>query len=110
MIASFIPSILDELDDVVITSPVDGQVLSFDNATSRWKNTTGGGGGATVLNDLTDVTITTPANKQYLRYNSSTLDWENVQADHADLANIGSNSHTTLDAHLQVLQIRIQLL
>ncbi|MGR3310669.1 MAG: hypothetical protein ACUZ77_07825 [Candidatus Brocadiales bacterium] len=100
MIASFIPSILDELDDVDITSPVDGQVLAFDNATSRWKNTTGGGGGATVLNDLTDVTITTPTNKQYLRYNSATLDWENVQADHADLANIGSNSHTTLDAHL----------
>lgn len=35
------------LSDVNITSPSDGQVLKYDNATSKWINGTASGGGAT---------------------------------------------------------------
>jgi len=38
---------LDEIHDVLITSPADGEVLTWESATSLWKNKapTGGGGG-----------------------------------------------------------------
>lgn len=36
MVASFIPSILDEFDDVGITSPIQGQVIRYDGA--KWSN------------------------------------------------------------------------
>lgn len=71
------PNIPDSLSgltgDVNISSPTDGQVLKYDNATSKWVNGTGGGGGASALNDLTDVTITsaTLASGQVLKYNGS---------------------------------------
>lgn len=37
------------LSDVVLTAPTDGQVLTYDSATSKWVNETptGGGGGGT---------------------------------------------------------------
>ena len=33
---------LDDLDDVVITSPTDDQVLTYDSATGDWVNQDGG--------------------------------------------------------------------
>lgn len=61
----------DLTDDVNITSPTDGQVLKYDNATSKWVNGTGGGGGASSLNDLSDVTITSPTAGQVLYFDGS---------------------------------------
>jgi len=61
---------LDDLSDVTITTPSNGQVLKFNG--SAWVNdtdATGGGGGA--LDDLTDVTITAAATGDLLRYNGS---------------------------------------
>jgi hypothetical protein len=41
---------LDELHDVLITTPTDGQVLAYEASTSLWKNVTpSGGGGVEVL-------------------------------------------------------------
>lgn len=37
-------SSLDELSDVNITNPTDGQVLAYDLENEKWINTTGGGG------------------------------------------------------------------
>lgn len=52
-----IPGDLNDLDDVVLTSPQNAQVLKYDSATSKWVNAneSGGGGGATI----DDTTIST---------------------------------------------------
>jgi len=66
---------LDILTDVVITTPLVGQVLKFDGA--NWKNdtdATGGGGGT--LDSLTDVVITTPVANQAIKYNGT--NWVNT--------------------------------
>jgi hypothetical protein len=51
---------LDELHDVLITTPTDGQVLAYEASTSLWKNVTpSGGGGVEVLgSDFTDIDAT----------------------------------------------------
>lgn len=50
---------LDELHNVLITTPTDGQVLQYDAATSLWKNATStGGGGASV--SVSDTAPSTP--------------------------------------------------
>ena len=52
-----IPDDLNDLDDVVLTSPQNAQVLKYDSATSKWVNAneSGGGGGAAI----DDTTIST---------------------------------------------------
>ena len=40
-----IPSDLNDISDVTLTSPTDGQVLTYDQANQIWVNGTGGGGG-----------------------------------------------------------------
>ena len=39
---------LDDLDDVTITSPSDGEVLTYDSATGDWVNEASGAGAGTV--------------------------------------------------------------
>ena len=68
---------LDDLADVLITSPADNQVLSYDAAGARWINEAAAAGGATTLDALTDTTITTPADNQVLTYDSTTSQWRN---------------------------------
>lgn len=43
--AIWTPSQLDDLDDITISSPADGEVLTYEAATSMWKNLVGGAGG-----------------------------------------------------------------
>jgi hypothetical protein len=52
-----IPDDLNDLDDVVLTSPQNAQILKYDSSTSKWVNAneSGGGGGATI----DDTTIST---------------------------------------------------
>ena len=52
-----IPSDLDDLSDVTLSSPQNGQVLKYNSSTSMWENAneSGGGGGATI----DDTTIST---------------------------------------------------
>lgn len=49
-------TMLSELDDVNIPTPTDGQVLTYDNATSKWI-ATDSAAGATSLNELSDVDL-----------------------------------------------------
>ena len=70
---------LDDLSDVDITTPSNGQVLKYNSTSQKWENGTGGGG-ASDLDDLTDVDITSPTGGQILKYNSTTQKWENVDA------------------------------
>lgn len=62
---------LEELHNVSISSPVNGQVLKYNSTTGLWEN----GLGATTLDDLTDVTITTPVTGQAIVYTGS--QWAN---------------------------------
>lgn len=67
---------LDDLKNVTITTPTDGQALIYDSNTQKWKNGAGGGGSST-LDGLTDVTITTPSQGNALTYDAALLEWVN---------------------------------
>lgn len=59
----------DELLDVVITNPQDGQLIVYDSGTSKWVNTA-----ASLVaeqNDLTDTIISSPLPGQFLQYNGT---------------------------------------
>lgn len=67
---------LGELHDVLITSPSNGQSLTYDSATGLWKNSTP----ASNLDSLTDVTLSSPTDKQVLQYEASSGQWKNKAA------------------------------
>lgn len=64
-------TILNDLGDVVISSPSDNQFLRHDG--TKWINesVSGGTGNATVLNDLGDVVIVTASTNDFIKYNGS---------------------------------------
>lgn len=68
---------LNELHDVLVTSPANDQVLTYETATGLWKNKTfsGGGGGATNLDGLTDVVVSGPVEGDVLSYDGT--QWNN---------------------------------
>jgi hypothetical protein len=75
-------SALDDLTDVTISSPSDGQVLKFSGG--AWVNGTdstgGGGGGASQLDDLSDVAIASAATGDFLRHNGTAFVDATIQA------------------------------
>lgn len=66
---------LDDLTNVNITTPTNGQALIYDDVNDEWVNGAGGGGSST-LAGLTDVNLTTPSSGQVLEYDGSK--WENA--------------------------------
>jgi hypothetical protein len=64
-----IPSALDDLSDVVITSATTDQILKYDG--SNWINDTAPAAGASSLDELSDVTITSAESNQFLKYDGS---------------------------------------
>jgi hypothetical protein len=52
---------IDDLSDVVITSPTDGQVLKYNTATSLWTNASAGGGASITVSDTPPVSPTAGA-------------------------------------------------
>lgn len=78
---------LGSLSDVVITSPTNGQHLTFDLATSQWKNSDAPLPTIEV-NDLSDVTIISVSNGQILKWNSTTTKWENSSFN--DITSLGA--------------------
>jgi hypothetical protein len=62
---------LESLTDTSITSPVDGQFLVYDTATSKWINDD------SAIDNLGDVTITSPTDGQALVYDNATSSWVN---------------------------------
>jgi len=69
-------AVLNDLNDVTITSLQNGQVIQYNNTTGQWENATISI--SSTLSGLTDVTISNVANNQVLKYNSSTGNWENA--------------------------------
>lgn len=70
---------LNDLTDVDLTTPTDGQILKYDAVNQEWINANENPG-VTELSGLTDVdvTTTTPTNGQGLVYNSTSEKWENA--------------------------------
>ena len=70
---------LNDLTDVDLTTPTDGQILKYDAINQEWINANENPG-VTELSGLTDVdiTTTTPTNGQGLVYNSTSEKWENA--------------------------------
>jgi hypothetical protein len=69
---------IDDLEDVVITSPQGGQFLVYDSATSKWVNT------AVDLTDLDDVTIVTPSSGDVLYFDGEGWVNERLSTDDVD--------------------------
>lgn len=67
---------LENLTDVNITTPTDGQGLVYNNTTQKWEN--GNVSSASSIDTLTDVDLTNLSNGQILKYNSTTQKWENA--------------------------------
>lgn len=70
---------LNDLTDVTVSTPSNGQVLKYDATNNIWINGSapgGGSGGASDLNDLNDVTISSATNGQVLKFNGSA--WVNA--------------------------------
>ena len=75
-----VPTTLHALTDVNVTegAGIDGYVLKWSNATSKWiASASGGGGGSGTLAGDTDVAISSPTNGQALVFNASTSKWVN---------------------------------
>ena len=74
--APSIPSDIDDLDDVEITSATDGQLLKYDAETNKWVN----GDPESVpsdIDDLTNVNISNPTEGQALVYDETNDEWVN---------------------------------
>ena len=65
---------LDELHNVLITTPSNGQALVYDSALGVWKNATP----VNSLSGLSDVSLSSPATNEVLKYNGSA--WVNGTA------------------------------
>ena len=72
---------LDELHNVLITTPSDGQVLSYESSTGLWKNTTNGNIGGT------GTTNTVP------KFTSTSAIGNSNITDSGSLITLGSNSY-----------------
>jgi hypothetical protein len=69
---------LDMLDDISITSPSNGQFLSWNG--TNWVNSSAPGGSSiNALDDVADVTITTATSGQFLKWNGTA--WVNDAID-----------------------------
>lgn len=68
---------LTGLTDTNISTPTDGQVLKYDDATGKWVNGNGGGGGSSTLAGLSDVNLSTPTDQQPLTYDNGSGKWVN---------------------------------
>lgn len=77
-----IPADLDDLSDVTLTSPADGQTLVYDSTSEQFVNATPPSG-VTALSQLSDVSLTTPASGNSLVFDGT--EWANDTLDAADI-------------------------
>ncbi len=83
---------LPDLNDVTITAPVSGQVLTYDGTLAEWINQSGQ---FQVLDSLHDVVTVTPiANNEVLAWDSASNTWINQTADEAGLAESTGHTHS----------------
>ena len=78
-----IPADLDDLSDVTLTTPTNGQTLVYDATASMFVNATPPSG-VTTLAGLSDVSLSTPASGNSLVFDGT--DWSNTTIDAADIS------------------------
>jgi hypothetical protein len=78
---------VEALNDVVLTSPVNGDALVYDG--TNWVNQTVG---VSELDDLIDATITAPADDNVLKYNGS--EWTEAGFSTTDITNVSATVAT----------------
>jgi len=70
-----LPTSLSELNGIWISSPSNGQVLTYNSSYELWVNSNPPTGS---LSGLSDTTITSAANGQILKYDSTSSKWVNA--------------------------------
>jgi hypothetical protein len=83
---------LDQLTDVSVPSPTNGQALVYSNTSSQWEAQTISSGGATNLDGLTDVAIVSPAVNQVLRYSGTSWSNASLSKSSVGLGNVDNTS------------------
>lgn len=63
---------INDIGDVVITNPTNGQVLMYNSTTQKWVN------GTLTLNGLNDTQFASLSDGQVLKYNATSQKWENA--------------------------------
>jgi len=89
-----------DLTDVVITSPADNDVLSYDNTSGDWINQTAAEAGlatASHVHAAADVTSGTFADA---RIAESSITQHESAITHQNVSGAGTNTHAQIDAHL----------
>lgn len=77
-----IPADLDDLGDVTLTTPTNGQTLVYDSSSDKFVNATPPSG-VTTLSGLSDVSITTPSSGNSLVFDGT--EWANNTLAAADI-------------------------
>lgn len=85
---------LDSLSNVYITSPIDGQLLTYDATSNQWKNADRENA-EMELNEISDVMILSVSNGQILRWNETLNKW--VNSDYNEITSLGSIPNVYLD-------------
>lgn len=88
-------SSLDELDDVTVPSPADGDVLTYDVGMGQWISSAPSAG-ASALDDLTDVNAPTPLDQDVLTYDTGSGEWiAQAPSTPSSTANVTPDTHPT---------------
>ena len=79
--------------EIVVTNPIDGQILSYDATSQQWENVNPPSG-VEELSELTDVNLTTLTEGQILTYDATNSEWVNSDAPSGvgDLSELGDVS------------------
>lgn len=90
---------LEDLTDVTITTPQDGDVLTYDSGTGEWVNEAGGGGGGanTALSNLASVAINTsllPGSNDGAALGSGTFAFSDVFLASGGVVNFNNGNYT----------------
>ena len=85
-------STLAGLSDTTITTPSDGQVLTYDGTAEKWENAAIP---AQSIDGLSDTTITTPSDGQVLTYDSTAEKWENASIPAQSIDGLSDTTITT---------------
>ena len=80
---------IDNISDVIITTPTVNQVLEFNG--TNWVNGPGGSAGAQSLEDLDDVQITNRVDGQKIKFNAVSGFWINVDDTIEELNDVSVN-------------------